>query len=248
MGWLKNRLKNLAIVSGFLDSLDNLNQRREFVESSLREVEAGSILLDAGCGSQQFRDFAGHLTYRSQDFGQYTGVSPDGYSDGFSDFQPVTGQVNDTSDLDYVGDIWEIEERDDSFDAILCTEVFEHIPYPAETVREFSRLLKSGGKLVLTVPSNCLRHMDPYFFYSGFSDRWLEHFLSSNGFKITFIEAVGDYNRWMAVETWRSLRSASLLGALSLAPSFWYYYSRKKNRGTTSMLCMGYHIIATKVV
>ena len=50
MGWLKNRLKNLAIVSGFLDSLDNLNQRREFVESSLREVEAGSILLDAGCG------------------------------------------------------------------------------------------------------------------------------------------------------------------------------------------------------
>lgn len=47
--------------------------------------------------------------------------------------------------LDYVGDIWDINEVDDSFDAILCKEVFEHIPYPNETLKEFARLLKSGG-------------------------------------------------------------------------------------------------------
>jgi SAM-dependent methyltransferase len=76
---------------------------------------------------------------------------------------------------------------------ILCTEVFEHIPYPIETLKEFSRLLKKDGKLLLTAPSNCLRHMDPYFFYSGFSDRWYEKFLNDNGFELESIEAVGDY-------------------------------------------------------
>ena len=46
--------------------------------------------------------------------------------------------------LDYVGDIWNIDAPDGEFDCILCTEVFEHIPYPIETLNEFSRLLKNG--------------------------------------------------------------------------------------------------------
>ena len=41
-----------------------------------------------------------------------------------------------------MGDIWDIKEKNNVFDAILCTEVFEHIPYPNETIKEFSRLLK----------------------------------------------------------------------------------------------------------
>jgi len=48
--------------------------------------------------------------------------------------------------LDYVGDIWNIDVADNTFDAVLCTEVFEHIPYPNDTVAELSRLIKPGGK------------------------------------------------------------------------------------------------------
>jgi len=76
----------------------------------------------------------------------------------------------------------EVGEKDGFFDAILCTEVFEHIPFPIETTKEFARLLKPGGKLILTAPANCLRHMDPYFFYSGFSDRFFEKILGDAGF------------------------------------------------------------------
>ena len=40
--------------------------------------------------------------------------------------------------IDYKGDIWDINEKDNSFDAILCTEVFEHIQYPEKTLMDFS--------------------------------------------------------------------------------------------------------------
>ena len=106
--------------------------------------------------------------------------------------------------LDYVGDIWDINKKDNTFDAILCTEVFEHIPYPIKTIKEFSRLLKKDGKLILTAPSNCLRHMDPYFFYSGFSDRWYEKVLKENGLKIELLNAVGDYYSWLMLEMART--------------------------------------------
>jgi 2-polyprenyl-3-methyl-5-hydroxy-6-metoxy-1,4-benzoquinol methylase len=65
---------------------------------------------------------------------------------------------------------------------MLCTEVFEHIPLPSETIRKFSHLLKNNGKLIITAPSDCMIDMDPYFFYSGFLDRYYE----KNTFEVWF--------------------------------------------------------------
>jgi len=39
------------------------------------------------------------------------------------------------------------------FDVIICAEVIEHLENPRATFRTFSRLLKSGGALVLTTPN-----------------------------------------------------------------------------------------------
>jgi len=86
--------------------------------------------------------------------------------------------------LNYVGDIWDIKEKESTFDSILYTEVFKHMSHPIKTIEEFSCLLKKGRKLILAALSNCLRHMDPYFFYSGFIDIWHEKFLKQNVFKI----------------------------------------------------------------
>ena len=40
-----------------------------------------------------------------------------------------------------------------TFDVVLSTEVIEHVPHPPTAVREFARVLKSGGHLVLSTPN-----------------------------------------------------------------------------------------------
>lgn len=42
---------------------------------------------------------------------------------------------------------------DGSFDYIVCVEGLEHIESPANAIREFARILSSGGKLIVSVPN-----------------------------------------------------------------------------------------------
>ena len=43
--------------------------------------------------------------------------------------------------------------EDDSFDVVVCVEGLEHIQNPTNAVAEFSRLLRSDGRLVVSVPN-----------------------------------------------------------------------------------------------
>ncbi len=43
--------------------------------------------------------------------------------------------------------------EDSSFDAILCYETIEHMPWPEDFVKELARVTKPGGLLVLTTPN-----------------------------------------------------------------------------------------------
>lgn len=223
------------------DKLNNEIVRNDFVKDQLSKLPNGASLLDAGCGSQQYRKYCSNLIYKAQDFGEYSTDISDGFT---SDMGGESGYSY--GKLDYVGDIWKIDAESASFDAILCTEVFEHIPYPNDTVTEFARLLKPGGSLILTVPSNCLRHMDPYFFYSGFSNRYLERILGENGFDIQLLEPVGDYYSWIGVELARTMRNHSLLSWIMNGPAFLWFMMRRKTPVSINTLCMGYHVVARR--
>lgn len=148
--------------------------------------------------------------------------------------------------MDYKSNIWNIPEDDNYFDAILCTEVFEHIPYPVETLKEFSRLLKPGGYLILTAPSSCLRHMDPYFFYSGFSDRWHEMILNENNFNIESLEQVGDYYGWMCYEIAKTAATHSFFSKLLLLPAFLFYSMKVPTEASKNSMCFAYQIVVRK--
>jgi len=242
---MKQILKKLPLIGALTKRLNNLTERTEWVASQLALIPTQNIMLDAGCGDQQYRKYATHLVYKAQDFGQYTfdeknmlGSVPGG-AGGDSGYK--------YGHLDYTGNIWDIAEKNSTFDVILCTEVFEHVPYPIETLKEFSRLLKPGGRLILTAPSNCLRHMDPYFFYSGFSDRWYEKFLPENDFSILSIEPVGDYYSWLAVEMARAGVYHGLGAKALLLPAFLYFYMKKKTPVSVNTLCMGYHVVAIRI-
>jgi len=239
---LKKFLKSFPVFENLRRGLNNQYERDDFVIGELRKLPGRSKILDAGCGSQRYRQYCGHLVYKAQDFGKYTKDE----KPGFVSADQAAESAYSYGTLDYVGDIWQIAEKDESFDAILCTEVLEHIPFPIETIREFRRLLRPGGTLILTAPSNCLRHMDPYFFYTGFSDRWFEKMLADNAFSIERLDAVGDYYRWLAVEAARTAAANTLFAKILLAPAFLYFYNKARTDVSTDTLCMGYHVLARR--
>ncbi|HET6991949.1 MAG TPA: class I SAM-dependent methyltransferase, partial [Bacteroidia bacterium] len=121
--------------------MSNESNRMEWIQKQLKKLPAGSRILDAGAGEQPHRPYCAHLNYVSQDFAQY---NPEKLDSG------LQMEKWDYGKLDIISDITAIPEPDGSFDAILCSEVFEHIPDPNAAVKEFSRLLRKGGTLILT--------------------------------------------------------------------------------------------------
>jgi SAM-dependent methyltransferase len=46
---------------------------------------------------------------------------------------------------------------DNEFDCVTILAVLEHLEYPAEIIKECHRILKPGGRIIITVPSNYSR-------------------------------------------------------------------------------------------
>jgi len=67
--------------------------------------------------------------------------------------------------VDIVAGITDTGLADNSFDSIICTQVFEHIPKPWEAVREIRRILKPGGVCIITAPFMQPYHADPHDYY-----------------------------------------------------------------------------------
>jgi SAM-dependent methyltransferase len=156
--------------------------RDQWVKALSAKLPPGSKVLDAGAGASKYRGFFAHCDYKTQDFCQYEGAL-----------------VKYLEPIDYVSDITAIPLPDGSLDAILCTEVFEHVVDPIRVLSEFRRLLKPGGQLWLTSPMLSHMHMEPYHFYGGFTRYWYQHWLPAKGFTIDAITPVGGPGRCCAV-------------------------------------------------
>jgi len=173
---------------------NNETNRIAWLKKSLAQIPSGSRILDAGAGEQKFRGLCSHLTYVAQDFALYDGK---GNSKGLQ-----TGRW-DQANLDIISDISNIPEPDGSFDAIICIEVLEHLPDPIAAIREFYRLLRVDGILIITAPFCSLTHFAPYHFYSGFNRYFYEKNLQDNGFIIEEISENGNFFEYIAQELHR---------------------------------------------
>lgn len=222
----------------------NENNRQDWLKNILGKIPAGHRILDAGAGELRNKPLCGHLDYVSQDFCQYEGI---GDGKGLQ-----IGQW-DTSRINLVGDITAIPEPDASFDAILCSEVFEHVPDPTEALDEFARLLKPGGKLILTAPFSSLVHFAPYHYCSGFSRYWYEHHLPMRGFTIEQLSPNGDWFAYCQQELIRLGGMARRYGdwswpfayALGVLGSF--YFKVRGGRKADDLACFGWHCVGVKV-
>lgn len=225
---------------------DNQKNREIWLKKTLQKLPDNARILDAGAGEQKYKKLCSHLQYRSQDFAQY-----DGKGDG-SGLQ--TGSW-DQSKIDIISDITYIPEPDASFDAIMCIEVFEHLPEPIKAIQEFARLLKPGGHLILTAPFCSLTHFAPYHFYTGFNRYFYREHLSKNGFEICELVENGNYFEYVAQEI-RRLPSigkeyagvrTGLLSSIGMKIMLTYLSSCSKNdAGSSDLLHFGCQIYAVK--
>jgi len=224
---------------------DNQQNREAWLSKVLSAIPAGSRILDAGAGELRNKKICTHLHYVSQDLCAYHG---DGDGTGLQ-----TGTW-DTGQIDIVSSITSIPLPDSSFDAILCSEVLEHIPDPKLAIDEFLRLLKPNGILILTVPFCSLTHFAPYHFVSGLNRYWYLEHLQQKGFDIIELNANGDWFRFISQEVRRLPVIMQQFGKgftwLGLLVSFLFikYLASvsQKCEGTEALLCYGYHCLAKK--
>lgn len=123
----------------------------------------GGDLLDVGCGTKPYRRVFNVNTYRGLDIDSLVARG-----------RGVADDLYDGKSFPY---------NDDSFDSVLCNQVLEHVFNPDEFLTETNRVMKLGGKLLLTVPFVWDEHEQPYD-YARYSSFGLKALLQKHGFTI----------------------------------------------------------------
>ena len=114
-------------------------------------------VLDIGCGLQPYRPLLGPSVT------EYVGVDRPG---------PLANPS-------VVGTAEELPFKDDAFDVVLSTQVFEHVEDPARALREAARVLRPEGRLILTVPGVWPTHEAPHDYWR-FTRYGLLHLLETH--------------------------------------------------------------------
>lgn len=125
--------------------------------------EISGALLDVGCGTKPYRNIFNVKSYIGLDIDS-----------------SITRKRGIADDL-YDGN--KFPYANDAFDSILCNQVLEHVFNPNEFLQEINRVLRIGGKLLLTIPFVWDEHEQPYD-YARYSSFGLSALLVKNGFVI----------------------------------------------------------------
>ena len=127
-----------------------------------RSLPAGALVLDAGAGHQPYRHHFVHCRYKS------------------ADFEAVKKRYACNT---YVCDLRRIPVENGRFDAIIFSQVMEHLPDPLAVLRELHRVLKPGGVLFYSGPLWFEEHEKPYDFYR-YTSFALRHLFETSRFHI----------------------------------------------------------------
>ncbi|MFH1423796.1 MAG: methyltransferase domain-containing protein [Candidatus Nealsonbacteria bacterium] len=144
--------------------MKKFQQSREVINYAKKYISGSTLDLGAG-------------------FGKYRSIIEPNTS-SYTTFDMAPGK-----NIDVVGDALNLPFPEESFETVVSTQVLEHVEKPWVMVKEIYRVLKPGGRCILTAPFMGPYHPDPgdYFRYTVDGIRSL---FKNEGFQI--IEC--DYN------------------------------------------------------
>lgn len=168
----------------------------------------GARVLDVGAGSSPYRPLFSHCRYIAHDA---------------CELPPEQIRGGRYAAMDLISDVHALPCLGESFDVVLCTEVLEHVSQPIVAIKEFARILKGGGRLILTAPLGSGLHQQPKHFYGGYTPFWYEHFLSDSGFIQVVVTPNGGFFEHFGQECQRlaTITSQRWKGRLWALPFRW---------------------------
>lgn len=137
-------------------------------------VELKGDLLDFGCGSKPYQSLFTGVS-------SYTGVDLEN-----------EGHDHSSEQIDYYYDGITLPFSDNSFDSLFSSEVLEHVPDIKRSLGEIRRVVKPGGRVLITVPFVWTEHELPFDF-RRFTQGGIEKILTDSGFKLIRSQKVGNY-------------------------------------------------------
>lgn len=155
--------------AGWRGVLDPENARiPAFLEAAAQTLPPDAQVLDAGAGLRPYAALFARQQYESCDM-------PDG-------FYPVKHDFECFLDA--------IPRPDATYDAVILTQVLEHVPGPEKVLREIHRVLKPGGELLLTVPLTAPLHGEPWNFFQ-FTQYGIAELARRTAFELKECEKIG---------------------------------------------------------
>lgn len=98
--------------------------------------------------------------------------------------------IDKSTNPDYACSADNIPIKDGNFDMVILAEVLEHLENPIDVLKECKRILKTNGKIIITIPFLYPKHADPYD-YQRWTDYKLENELKKLSFKDVIIKPMG---------------------------------------------------------
>jgi SAM-dependent methyltransferase len=113
--------------------------QRNRIGKIARHIPAGSTVLDLGCGY-----YPGALAALADRIERGVGIDRD-----IPEISPSPKINLIRADIEH-----RLPVADAEFDRVLMLAVLEHLNEPAKVIKECRRVLKTGGELIITIPSN----------------------------------------------------------------------------------------------
>jgi SAM-dependent methyltransferase len=153
------------------------------------------IVADVGCGFQPYKKHFTQAKYVSLDY-------------------PSAIRRSASESPDIFGDLTSLPLRGNCVNAVLCTQVLEHISEPEKALVEIGRVLRPDGKLMLSTPFFYPLHDEPHDYFR-YSPHGLERMLSAAHLELMelvpqggFVEMAGEFLNLFGIHKTNNLIAA----------------------------------------